>query len=43
MQVSFECTHKQQRLFRLAMDYRVILVLLIIWMIWGILRVLRIL
>ena len=43
MQVTFECTHKQQRLFRLVMDARVVLVLLIIWMIWGILRVLRIL
>jgi hypothetical protein len=43
MHLAIECRHKQQRLFRLVMDSRVVLVLLIIWMIWGILRVLRIL
>ncbi|WP_256442856.1 hypothetical protein [Polynucleobacter sp. AP-Ainpum-60-G11] len=42
MQVSFECTHKQLRLFRLVMDARTVAVLLIIFMIWQILRMLRI-
>ena len=42
MQVSLECTHKQLRLFRLAMDARTVVALLIILMIWQILRMLRI-
>jgi len=43
MQVSLECTHKQLRLFRLAMDARTVVVLLIILMLWQIMKILHIL
>jgi hypothetical protein len=43
MQVSLECTHRTQRLFKIQLDARTVLVLVIIWMVWGIMRILRIL